>query len=97
MRTGTEVQGREVLLVWVKGAEPYLTIAGASFTRAVRLSGIGSTQEKRNLLSPDSEDISIQDSNSTRRSGNAIYLDELPDDMAKELQTCKFCCSYGAC
>ena len=46
MRTQTQVAGREVFVVWVKGAVPYLPVTGASFTRAVRLSGMGSTQEK---------------------------------------------------
>jgi len=74
MCTGARVKGRDVLLVWVKGAEPYLSVSGAAFTRAVRLSGIGVTQDKKgNFLLPGREDLVFDDSNSTRRSGNAIF------------------------
>ena len=50
MRTQTQIAGREVFIVWVKGAVPYLPVNGTLFTRAVRLSGMGTTQEKRNFL-----------------------------------------------
>ena len=59
MRTQMQVAGREVLAVWVKGAVPYLTVSGPSFTRAVRLSGMGTTQEKRNFLSEGGADAII--------------------------------------
>ncbi len=89
MRTQTQVAGREVLVVWVKGAEPYLPVSGAAFTRAVRLSGIGSTQEKRSFLSKEGEGVTITDSNSARHSCNAIFLDELTDEMSSEIIHCK--------
>lgn len=89
MRIGARVKGREVLLVWVKGSEPYLSVSGTAFTRAVRLSGIGVTQEKRNFLLPGREDLVLDDSNSTRRSGYAIFLDEIPKELPSDFHVCK--------
>ena len=68
---------------------PYLPVTGTSFTRAVRLSEIGVTQEKRNFLLPGKENLVITESNSIRRSCNAIFLDAIPKDMCSDLQDCK--------
>ncbi|MCG8621059.1 MAG: hypothetical protein MJE68_03520 [Proteobacteria bacterium] len=89
MRTQTQIAGREVFVVWVKGAVPYLPINGTLFTRAVRLSGMGTTQEKRNFLAEGGEGFAITESNSVRRSCNAIFLDAVTDDMALEMRQCK--------
>ena len=43
------VEGQDAIVVWMKGAEPHLTLQGTAFTRAVRLSGLGKTQEKRDF------------------------------------------------
>ena len=89
MRTQTQVAGREVFVVWVKGAVPYLPVTGTSFTRAVRLSGMGSTQEKRSFLVEGGEGLTISENNSVRRSCNAIFLDAVTGDMASEIRQCK--------
>ena len=68
---------------------PYLPVNGTLFTRAVRLSGMGTIQEKRNFLAEGGEDFAITESNSVRRSCNAIFLDAVTDDMALEMRQCK--------
>ena len=63
MSTNTKYKGRSVLAVWVNGAVNYLPV-GFAFTKAVRLSDLGATQQKRSLLALDSSTAVITDSNS---------------------------------
>ncbi len=87
MRTETQVEGRDVFAIWSKGGASYLPVSATAFTRAVRLSGIGKTQEKRNFLSVSSGDSCvITSSNAVRQSCNAIFLDSLPVDLATSLK-----------
>ena len=61
-----------------------MVASGLSFTRAVRLSRMGTTQEKRL-----SEDITISEANSVGQSCNVIFLDAVAADMASEIRRCK--------
>lgn len=61
------------------------------FTTAVRESSIGVTQQKRNFLPENTTSVVIDETNSVRHSGNAIFLDALPKDMATELSPRKWC------
>ena len=64
MSTNTKYKRRSVLAVWVNGAVKYLPVSGFAFTKAVRLSDLGATQQKRSLLALDSSTAVITDSNS---------------------------------
>ena len=72
-----------------EGSRAVLVSLWHCFHRAVRLSGIGVTQEKRNFLLPGREDLVLDDSNSTRRSGNAIFLDEIPKELSSDFHVSK--------
>ena len=86
MSTNTKHEGRSVLAVWVNGAMKYLPVSGFAFTKAVRLSDLGATQQKRSLLAPTINSTVITDSNSCRRSCNVIYLDAIPAHISTQLR-----------
>ena len=86
MSTSSKHDGRSVLAVWVNGALSHLPVSGFAFTKAVRLSDLGATQQKRCLLSPDSKRTVITDSTSCRRSCNVIYLDAIPMELSTHLR-----------
>ena len=80
------VEGQNAIVVWMKGAEPHLTLQGTAFTRAVRLSGLGKTQEKRDFLGEKCEDTAITEKNSERHSCTAVFLSLIPKDLASQLR-----------
>ena len=82
MSTNTKYGGRCVLAVWVNGAVEYLPITGFAFTKALRQSDLGATQQKRSLLAPGSKSIVITESNSCQRSCNVVFLHMIPVDLA---------------
>ena len=71
--------------MWVNGALNHLPVRGFAFTKAVRLSDLGATQQKRCLLSPNSKRTVITESTSCRRSCNVIYLDAIPMELSTQL------------
>ena len=94
MRTETEVEKREVLAVWMRGAMSHVgqTEHHGKLASAVKQSGMGKAAEKREFLIAGRADnfISIKFKNSIRRSCTAIFLDKLPPELAKELREGKF-------
>ena len=87
MRTETELGGKEMFCVWVKEAAKYLSMSGPAFTTAVRESGIGKTQEKRDFLKKESKDDFIKKTcNSCRQNCVAVYLCSLPVNLAALLK-----------
>ena len=64
---------REVLVVWVKGAVPYLSVALHSL-EPLGLAKWAPHGKKRSFLSEGRDSVAINESNCVRRSCNAIYL-----------------------
>lgn len=90
MRTETEVDNREVLAIWLKEGIKHMTTTQSAFTTAVRKSGLGRNQEKRDFLAPSSTDTFItKNVNNTRQSCTAVFLDMLPQDLMTELKAGK--------
>ena len=57
MRADTKVEGNPVVAIWTSKAVKYCASSNApSVNSAVRASGIGKTQEKRDFLRSDSTD-----------------------------------------
>ena len=87
MRTETELKGREVLAIWVKGCVPYVPEDYSRFTNAIKQSKLGKNGEKRDFLRMKSKETSItQGSNNIRRSCTVIFLDELPEELKAKLK-----------
>ena len=89
MRTETEVERREILAVWMRGALSHTgqTEHHEKLTRAVRQSKMGKALEKREfLVAGSSYNFISKKSCSIRRSCTAIFLDTLPSELAKSLK-----------
>ena len=64
-----------------------MSATASAFTTAVRKSGCGKTQEKRDFLSLSSSDGFIKKHvNNSRQSCTAVFLDQLPHDMVASLK-----------
>lgn len=91
MRCETELEKREVMVVWLKEGMKYISVSPCTFTDAVRRSGMGRNQEKRDFLGLNSSDVSIvKNDNNVRRSCTAVFLDKLPLSLNTELRDGNF-------
>ena len=89
MRTETEVEKREILAVWMRGALSHTgqTEHHGNLARAVKQSKMGKALEKREFLVTGSNyNFISKNSSSVRRSCTAIFLDTLPTELAKKLK-----------
>lgn len=87
MRTETELKGKEVLAIWIKGCVPYVSEDYSRLTNAVRQSKLGRNGEKRDFLKTSAKETYItQGSNNIRRSCTVIFLDELPGELSVKLK-----------
>lgn len=87
MRTETELQGREILAIWIKGCVPYVSEDYSRFTNAIKQSKLGKNGEKRDFLKTSSKETHIkQGGNNIRRSCSVIFLDELPQEVKVKLK-----------
>ena len=94
MRTETEIEKREILAVWMRGAMSHVGQMEhhGKLIWTVKQSNMGKPAEKREFLIAGSADNFIF-KNSVRRSCNAILLDKLPPELAKKLKEGKFAIS----
>lgn len=92
MRSETSIDGRECLCIWMKeGAKHMNSATQAAFTSAVRMSGIGKTQVKRDFLSGQSTDTFIKkQENNVRQSCTAVFFDMLPHELSMQLKKSMF-------
>ena len=84
MRAETKVEGRPVLAIWTSKAVKYTSTNIQCINTAVRVSGIGKTQEKRDFLKSGCMDTVISRGlNSVRQSCVALYMDDprWPNDL----------------
>lgn len=90
MRTETEVENREVLAVWMKEGAHHITESPSALTVAVRKSGYGRSQEKRDFPALSSADNFItKNVNNARQSCTAVFLDRLPQALVADLKKSK--------
>lgn len=84
MRTDTKVDGRPVFAIWTSKAVKYTSSNVHGINSAVRSSGIGKTQEKRDFLKSGCTDTAIvRGVNNVRQSCVALYMDDprWPSDL----------------
>ena len=87
MRTDTEVEGREVLAVWMKGALKYVSQTSYPILSALKGTDSGRTQIKRDFLCEGSDATCIKkNENSVRQSCITIFLDALPTVTKEKLK-----------
>ena len=96
MRTETELQGREILAIWVKGCVPYVSEDYSRFTNAIKKSRMGKNGEKRDFLKTNLQETHItQGGNNIRRSCTVVFLDKLPQELKVKLKESTQClCTY---
>ena len=87
MRTETELQGREILAIWVKGSMLHVSADYSKLTNAIKQSKLGKNGEKRDFLRNSAKEPYItQGINNLRRSCTTIFLDMLPNDLSTKLK-----------
>ena len=87
MRTDTEVEGREVLAVWMKGALKYVSQTSYPILYALKATDGGRTQIKRDFLCDSSDATCIKKKeNSVRQSCITLFLDTLPASTKEKLK-----------
>jgi hypothetical protein len=88
MRADTKVEGKSVVVIWTSNAVQYSSFNVTTVNSAVRASGLGKTQEKRDLLKTGSTDTAIvTKENSVRRSCIALYMNDhrWPKDLLNQI------------
>lgn len=88
MRTDTKVDGRPVLAIWTTRAVKYTSSSVHTINGAVRSSGIGKTQEKRDFMKSGCTDKAIvRGLNNVRQSCVALYMDDprWPSDLVTDI------------
>lgn len=88
MRSETQLEGKEILCVCIKEASKYFKVTPAVFSQAVRRSGMGKTQEKRDFLCVTATDNCIKKNNCCRQSSVAVFLHKLPQNLKSRLKQC---------
>ena len=89
MRTETELNGRQVLAIWVKGSMPHFSedCVYSKLTNAIKKSNFGKNGEKRDFLKMSAKETYIkQGTNNVRRSCTVIFLDKLPAELSTKLK-----------
>ena len=87
MRTDTEVEGREVLAVWMKGALKYVSQTSYPILSALKATDGGRTQIKRDFLCDSSDATCIKkNENSVRQSCITLFLDTLSASTKEKLK-----------
>lgn len=77
MRSGTHVDGKSAIAIWTTKAVEYSSLSLQAVNKAVRVSGFGKTQEKRDFLRPGSTDkVIIRNGNSCRQSCICLFSDD---------------------
>lgn len=70
MRSQTRVGGRAVLVVWLKGAAPYLQVNGVVLARNLKQTKMGTTQKNENFYKMNADAVITDDNWSC----NAIFF-----------------------
>ena len=89
MMTGTKVEGHPSLAIWTSRAVTYTSSSLYAINSAVRVSGIGKTQEKRSFLRSGCSDPDVvRGVNDVRQSCIALFLDDprWPPDLLARLK-----------
>ena len=90
MRSNTKVGGRPVIAIWTtKAVKLVPAISTQKLNNAVRATGIGKTQEKREFLRSNSKDKEIiRGVNDIRQNCVALYTDDprWPPDLLQEIE-----------
>lgn len=76
IRGDVTVESKPAIVIWTSRAVQYTTASVASVNNAVRASGLGKTQEKRDFLKDGIMDTTILKTNSMRRSCIALFLND---------------------
>ena len=88
MRADTKVEGKPVVVIWTSKAVQYSSLNATTINSAVRASGLGKTQEKRDFLKTESRDtVIVTKENSVRRSCIALYMNDhrWPKDLLNQI------------
>ena len=79
------------MVVWMKEGMKYIGTSSSTFTDAVRKSGMGQNQEKRDFLQLHSRDTAIvKNRNNVRRNCTAVFLNKLPVSLKTGLKDGKY-------